>query len=148
MSVNEKMTALADAIRSKTGETKLLSLDEMVISIQGIEAGGGGGSSSGGVCPLLQITFDCNRARQYGYLIYSSNGEYKTEIDYSGRKNIEIENVDIGRLIFMEFEDPLGIVDTPTGTNIERIEYSGYFSLFSCTVPGENSTITLKELEV
>ena len=36
MSVNEKMTAIADAIRSKTGETEKLTLDAMAQAIPGI----------------------------------------------------------------------------------------------------------------
>lgn len=43
MSVNEKMTALADAIREKTGRTDTLTLDEMVTAIQEIEDGPGAG---------------------------------------------------------------------------------------------------------
>ena len=39
MSVNAKMTAIADAIRAKTGGTDPLGLDEMAASIQGIEVG-------------------------------------------------------------------------------------------------------------
>ena len=38
MSINEKMTAIADAIRSKTGKTGSLTLDSMVTEINGIEA--------------------------------------------------------------------------------------------------------------
>lgn len=38
MSVNEKMTALADAIRSKTGGTEKLSLDDMAEAVQGLNA--------------------------------------------------------------------------------------------------------------
>ena len=41
MSVNEKMTAIADAIRAKTGGTELLTLDEIVAAISGISGGGG-----------------------------------------------------------------------------------------------------------
>lgn len=41
MSVNEKMTALADAIRAKTGGTEKLSLDDMPAAIESIETGGG-----------------------------------------------------------------------------------------------------------
>ena len=37
MSVNSKMTAIADAIRSKTGGTDVLTLDEMATAISGIE---------------------------------------------------------------------------------------------------------------
>ena len=44
MSVNEKMTAIADAIREKTGGTDPLTLDAMAEAIAGIETGGGGAS--------------------------------------------------------------------------------------------------------
>ena len=39
MSVNEKMTAIADAIRGKTGTTELLTLDDMPTMIEGISTG-------------------------------------------------------------------------------------------------------------
>ena len=39
--VNEKMTAIADAIRAKTGGTEKLSLDGMPAAIESIETGGG-----------------------------------------------------------------------------------------------------------
>lgn len=42
MSVNSKLTAIADAIRGKTGGTEDLTLDTMATEIAGIEAGGGG----------------------------------------------------------------------------------------------------------
>lgn len=41
MSVNEKMTAIADAIRAKTGGTELLGLDAMAQAIAALETGGG-----------------------------------------------------------------------------------------------------------
>lgn len=41
MSVNEKMTAIADAIREKTGGTEALTLDGMAESIQGMPTAGG-----------------------------------------------------------------------------------------------------------
>ena len=40
MSINSKMTAIADAIRSKTGNTAKLSLDTMAEAIAGIKVGG------------------------------------------------------------------------------------------------------------
>jgi hypothetical protein len=39
MGFNEKMTTLADTIRSKTNQTKDLTLDEMATSVESIEAG-------------------------------------------------------------------------------------------------------------
>ena len=43
MSVNSKMTAIADAVRGKTGGTEKLTLDQMATEIEGIQVGGGGG---------------------------------------------------------------------------------------------------------
>lgn len=42
MSVNSKMTAIADAIRSKTGGTAALTLDQMAEAITGLETVGSG----------------------------------------------------------------------------------------------------------
>ena len=42
MSVYEKMTALADAIRSKTGGTEKLTIDQMAAEVNGLQVGGGG----------------------------------------------------------------------------------------------------------
>ena len=42
MSVNSKMTAIADAIRGKTGGTSPLTLDQMATAIAKIQTGGGG----------------------------------------------------------------------------------------------------------
>lgn len=55
MSVNEKMTAIADAIRAKTGGTEALTLDQMATAIGGIQTGSN---------PLLEE------------LTISENGEY------------------------------------------------------------------------
>lgn len=42
-SVNEKMTAIANAVRGKTGGTEPLTLDGMAAAIAGIQTGGGSG---------------------------------------------------------------------------------------------------------
>lgn len=42
MALTDKLTAIADAIRGKTGGTEEMTLDAMVSAIKGIEAGGGG----------------------------------------------------------------------------------------------------------
>lgn len=42
MAIINKLTAIADAIRGKTGGTELLTLDQMVDAINGIQTGGGG----------------------------------------------------------------------------------------------------------
>lgn len=47
MSVNSKMTEIANAIRTKTGGTAKLNLDQMASAIASIESGGGGGLPDG-----------------------------------------------------------------------------------------------------
>lgn len=42
MALTDKLSAIGDAIRAKTGETGLLRLDEMPTAIAGIQTGGGG----------------------------------------------------------------------------------------------------------
>lgn len=42
MSVVSKLTAIADAIRAKTGGTTEMTLDQMATAISGIQTGGGG----------------------------------------------------------------------------------------------------------
>lgn len=59
MSVNTKMTAIADAIRAKTGGTAALSLDAMAEAIAGLEIGSGISDHelfSGSFTPASNIT--------------------------------------------------------------------------------------------
>lgn len=42
MALTDKLTAIGNAIRGKTGRTEKLTLDEMVTAIEGIKSGGGG----------------------------------------------------------------------------------------------------------
>lgn len=44
MALTDKLKAIADAIRDKTGKTEGLTLDQMPAEIASIESGGGGGS--------------------------------------------------------------------------------------------------------
>lgn len=56
MSVFSALTAIADAIRAKTGKTGSLTLAQMATEISGIQTGGGGGmfaSSAAGILPTV-----------------------------------------------------------------------------------------------
>lgn len=46
MALTDKLTSIANAIREKTGNSDLLTLDEMASAISNIETGGSGGSAS------------------------------------------------------------------------------------------------------
>ena len=45
MALTNKLTAIGDAIRAKTGKTDLISLDQMPVEIESIQGGGGGGAT-------------------------------------------------------------------------------------------------------
>lgn len=52
----ERLTAIADAIREKTGKTDSLTLQQMATEISGIQTGGGGSmfvSSAVGILPTV-----------------------------------------------------------------------------------------------
>ena len=49
MAITDKLTAIADAIRGKTGKTDALTLDQMPGEIAGIQTGGGGTDLSVGL---------------------------------------------------------------------------------------------------
>lgn len=63
MSVHEKMTAIANAIREKTGGTDALTLDQMSAAIAGITVGGGGAERITGsftaVKSYYELTHNC-----------------------------------------------------------------------------------------
>ena len=56
MALTDKLTSIADAIRSKTGNTALLTLDEMPQVIQSIQTGGGGSSETSSADSILDGT--------------------------------------------------------------------------------------------
>ena len=47
MAITNKLTAIADAIRSKTGKTDTMTLEQMVTEISNISVGTGEGGSTG-----------------------------------------------------------------------------------------------------
>ena len=71
MALINKLTAIADAIRAKTGGTSQLSLDEMATAIAGIETGGGATE------PYVEETYinnaDLRTAKLVGYTFVRDN---------------------------------------------------------------------------
>ena len=55
MSVASKLTAIADAIRAKTGGTTEMTLDQMASAISGIQAGSGGIDTSDATAAATDI---------------------------------------------------------------------------------------------
>ena len=105
MALINKLKAIADAIRSKTGKSDLMTLDQMPAEIEGIEAGGGGGENLDEVVAEqaelieeLSSTLDAKiGAYEVGYdaaldkrtdLVVTANGEYTPEGESTGFKSV------------------------------------------------------------
>ena len=74
MSVNEKMTALADAIRAKSGATGKLSLDGMTTAVNSITVGGGGSADF-----YKCASVDASNKTWTGYKAVLADGVYSFE---------------------------------------------------------------------
>ena len=67
MALIEKITNIADAIRSKTGTTDTMTLAQMPELINGIQTGGGGSSSA--VSPKEVNFYDYDGKLRYAYTV-------------------------------------------------------------------------------
>ena len=69
MALTDKLTAIADAIRGKTGKSDGLTLDQMATEIAGIEAGGGGGDIGAVKFIDVDITVDASTTTRKQYIV-------------------------------------------------------------------------------
>lgn len=84
MALTDKLTAIADAIRSKTGSTEPMTLDEMVTEISNISVGSGGSSNTitlddGTELPKPTLKEGCN------YAMIFKNSNYYSMLETSNR---------------------------------------------------------------
>ena len=98
MALTNKLTAIGDAIREKTGSTELLTLEQMATAIAGITGGGEGGAYLPEEAFL--ITGDCSYRfsndgwswflNEYGNRITTNNITVANQMFYSSRTLTEI----------------------------------------------------------
>ena len=117
MALTNKLSAIGDAIREKTGKTDLMTLDEMPIEIASITTGGGGG---GAELPeeAFIITGDCERR--------FANNSWNWFIDMYGNK---ITTKDITNAKYM-FHYCREIKDIPFDLNFKSGQEHEATSLF------------------
>ena len=72
MALTDKLSAVGNAIRVKTGKTALLTLDEMPAEIASIQTGGGGGSATdGNAYIVITRTMEVSNSSQGSYQAWS-----------------------------------------------------------------------------
>lgn len=70
MALTDKLTAIAEAIRSKTGKTDSMTLDEMPTEIESIQTGGGGGITADQVATGKiegNLSISANKINSYAF---------------------------------------------------------------------------------
>ena len=134
MSVNEKMTAIANAIREKTGKSELITLDAMPGEIRGIETGGGGADLPE---EAFNITGNCQSRFIYGGWDWFIR-------DYGNR----VQTSDISTLVYMFKESK--VENIPFDLNVKKLQYTDFTNLFNnCinlkSIPKINNIPAIKE---
>ena len=116
MSINEKMTAIADAIREKTGDSEKLNLDGMALAIKNIEVGSGGVDLPE---EAFNITGEC--AYRFAY------GGWDWYIREFGKKikTVDITNTD-NMFYSSQLEDIPFEINFKQSTSTSRMNYMFY----------------------
>lgn len=103
MALIEKLTAIADAIREKTGTTETMTLDQMASAISGIS--GGGGSAEIPTCTVKFVVGADAAANDL--VVYTKHEEGITSVvnidgttPYENQSEYILENVVCGSIIY------------------------------------------------
>lgn len=86
MALTDKLTAIADAIRDKTGGTEEMTLDQMATEINGIEVGGGSGG--GGSAEFFDIEINDLTASAGFYYVPNADAESFVKADAAGTYSV------------------------------------------------------------
>lgn len=113
MALTDKLTAIADAIRDKTGKTAEMTLDQMVTEIEGIQTGGG----SGGDETALFVEVNNNVITNFT----ATDKMYKLR-PYMFYGNTALKSVDLSNL-----------TAPPAGDNLDTNHLIGAYCFNGCT---------------
>ena len=135
MALTDKLTAIAEAIRGKTGGSDLLTLDEMAVAIEAIEAGAGQDNTVvefSQIIPTVQQYIDasaCYTDANYADTTVMSNYSPGTAENYALEKPL-------GYDITVRNAGTLYIVDEETGKGNEPVDVSaGAYTIYNL-IPG------------
>lgn len=126
MALIDKLTAIADAVRTKTGGTELLTLDQMAAAIGGISGGGG----------VTGLTYDM--------------GEFVLDADSTGWGKIYHNLGELPGFVLVWTDDYVGVTnpDTVYATSLgflwmDRI--MGLENWFSSSASGDGTTVNFTQ---
>lgn len=154
MSVNEKMAAIANAIRGKTGGTEMLTLDDMAAAIAGLETGGG--ASDGVKVTEYVVTENADRSlwlnEQQIKLVKGVNLLVSSNLDYKGANQTLVQGAVTLMLILwdgMAASVTAGTNSQTTASHVRgfQIPCSAYTALASITplAAGNTSAAAVNE---
>ena len=133
------LTAIADAIREKTGTTAAMTLDEMPIAISGIDAGGGCGGDTGWVvCEETEPTKATTIEKLQGLRLSLPKAESIGDTAFYNCNNLTSVDLpvatSIGDSAFQSCNN-LTSVDLPSATSIGDTAFNGCTNLTSVDLP-------------
>lgn len=135
MALTDKLTAIADAIRGKTGGTDALTLDQMATEISGIETGGG----SPEICT---IKIQSDTTVFVGYTRLNDDGTMQTmAASFDLTDTIEMSNVVKSAGFVAYFNSQALYCNVSDGIAILS-RYSGRFYVLDITGCGDVGTIS------
>ena len=117
MALINKLSAIGEAIREKTGKTELLTLDVMPEEIRSIETGGGGG---GDITPLVDGTF--NEVYANNDITYIRSGAFQDT------KITEINCPNVATMGWNTFQSCQQLVEV----NLPKVRQTGGNSFYGC----------------
>lgn len=124
MALTSKLSAIGDAIRSKTGTSDLITLDDMPSVIEGIETGGDIPTEG------LNYTGDCSNMfinENHNWII-NLHGDKINTVDIDNATNMFLENSTIEKIPF----DFNFIVKTPIDDTQNRSDCTYCYGMFYC----------------
>ncbi len=126
------LTAIADAIRSKTGETATMALADMPNKISGISTG----------AETETYTFDQRRTEVANYInnVTYDPSDYTTS-QIASYVTTTSANYPIGIAINLKSAGTLTIVDGYTGRTLTKAVSAGYYSVYNCTPNAESKFV-------
>ena len=152
MALTNKLTAIADAIRGKTGKTEEMTLDAMAEAIESIETGGGGGDLDAFIEGNINKDFASNATKARAYLLQNANIEtlsmpYATELGArfcygcSNLKSISIPKASM--LLGNTFTNCKGLTEIylPALTYLGNMDFDGCSNLKKADIGGELRTV-------